>query len=93
MWLTKWKSAYRPGALNILQKAAKLAQSRGERLYLVGGAVRDLMLEKPVLDIDLVLEGDAISMANELSHGEDVKITLHKPFLTANLQWPDLSWT
>jgi tRNA nucleotidyltransferase (CCA-adding enzyme) len=79
------------GALAIIQKTKKLAKAREERLYLVGGAVRDLLLEKPVLDIDLVLEGDAISIANELSQSEDVKITMHKPFLTANLKWPDLS--
>ena len=78
-------------ALTIIQKAVKLAQARGERLYLVGGAVRDLLLEKYVLDIDLVLEGDSIGLAHELAQSEDAKITLHKPFLTANLQWPDLS--
>jgi tRNA nucleotidyltransferase (CCA-adding enzyme) len=75
----------------IIQKAVKLARARGERLYLVGGAVRDLLLEKPALDIDLVLEGDTIALANELGQGENVKVTLHQPFLTANLQWPGLS--
>ena len=79
------------GALAVLEKAGGLVPRRGERLYLVGGAVRDLLLEKPVLDIDLVLEGDATTLATELAQGEDVKITPHKPFLTANLQWPDIS--
>jgi len=78
-------------ALTIIEKAGRLAHARGERLYLVGGAVRDLLLDKPVLDIDLVLEGDAVALADELSQSENVKITLHKPFLTANLQYPDLS--
>ncbi|MGA3094438.1 MAG: CCA tRNA nucleotidyltransferase, partial [Dehalococcoidales bacterium] len=78
-------------ALTVIEKAGTLVCRRGERLYLVGGAVRDLLLEKPVLDIDLVLEGDAILLANELAQGEDVKITSHKPFLTAGLRWPDIS--
>jgi len=78
-------------ALTVIEKAGTLLRRRDERLYLVGGAVRDLLLEKPVLDIDLVLEGDAIFLANELAQGEDVKITSHKPFLTASLRWPDIS--
>jgi tRNA nucleotidyltransferase (CCA-adding enzyme) len=78
-------------ALSIIEKTGGLVRRRGDRLYLVGGAVRDLLLEKPVLDIDLVLEGDALTLANELAQVEDVKIILHKPFLTANLQWPDIS--
>jgi len=78
-------------ALTVIEKAGTLVCRRGERLYLVGGAVRDLLLEKPVLDIDLVLEGDAILLANELAQGEDVKITSHKPFLTSGLRWPDIS--
>ncbi len=78
-------------ACTIVEKAGRLAHARGKRVYLGGGAVRDLLLEKPVLDVDLVLEGDAVALSNELSQGEDVKVTIHKPFLTASLQWPDLS--
>jgi len=78
-------------AFTIVEKAGRLAHARGERVYLVGGAVRDLLLEKPVLDVDLVLEGDAVALSNELSQGEDVKVTIHKPFLTASLRWPGLS--
>lgn len=78
-------------ALTVVEKAGRLAHARGEKLYLVGGVVRDLLLQKPLLDIDLVVEGDATTLASELAHGENVKVTLHKPFLTANLSWPDLS--
>jgi tRNA nucleotidyltransferase (CCA-adding enzyme) len=35
-------------------------------LYIVGGFVRDLLLEKPSLDFDLVVEGDAILLARSL---------------------------
>ncbi|RJO62403.1 MAG: CCA tRNA nucleotidyltransferase [Dehalococcoidia bacterium] len=78
-------------ALPIIEKAVRLAGVRREKLFLVGGAARDMLLEKPVSDIDLVLEGNALTLANELAQGEDVKVTLHKPFLTASLQYPDLS--
>jgi len=78
-------------ALTVIEKAGTLVRRQDERLYLVGGAVRDLLLEQPILDIDLVLEGDAILLANELAQGEDINIKSHKPFLTANLHWPDIS--
>ena len=80
-----------PRALGAISKARGLLGERGGKLFLAGGAVRDLLLDKPVWDVDLVLEGDAMSLAADLAKGEDAKITLHKPFLTANLTWPDLS--
>ena len=42
--------------------AGEVAWSKGLRLYLVGGAVRDLLLERPSLDLDLVVEGDALAL-------------------------------
>jgi len=31
-------------------------------MYLVGGVVRDLLLERDSTDLDLVMEGDAIAL-------------------------------
>jgi len=78
-------------ALDFIKRAAKLAGERGKKLYLAGGLVRDLLMDKPGLDIDLVLEGDATLLASEMAQGKDVKVTLHKPFLTANLRWREFS--
>ncbi|MFC2026355.1 CCA tRNA nucleotidyltransferase [Chloroflexota bacterium] len=77
-----------PGELvSFIQHAGRLADSRGERLYLVGGVVRNLLLDKTNLDIDLVAEGDAIALARELSDDEAGKITIHKRFNTAKVGW------
>jgi tRNA nucleotidyltransferase (CCA-adding enzyme) len=70
-----------------LKQAGKLAKSRGENVYLVGGIVRDLLLDKSNLDIDLVVEGDAVALAQRLIDNEPVKITVHHRFNTAKLQW------
>ena len=80
-----------PRAKGVISKARSLLEERGGKLFLAGGAVRDLLLDKPVWDVDLVLEGDAMALAADLADGEDAKITLHNPFLTANLKWPDLN--
>lgn len=70
-----------------LRNAGRLADSKNEKLYLVGGVVRDLLLDKTNLDIDLVVEGNAITFAGELSKGEAGKITIHKQFNTAKFDW------
>lgn len=41
-----------------------------EPVYLVGGAVRDLLLGRPRADVDLVVEGDAAALAARLGGAE-----------------------
>ena len=41
-----------------------------EPVYLVGGAVRDLLLGRPRADVDLVVEGDAAALAERLGGAE-----------------------
>jgi len=43
------------------------AQRRGVGVYLVGGFVRDLLLDRPNLDIDIAIEGDAIAFATAIA--------------------------
>jgi tRNA nucleotidyltransferase (CCA-adding enzyme) len=77
--------------LEFILKAGGLAQKQQQRLYLVGGAVRDLFLERCNLDIDLVVEGDAIKMAKEIAEINRAKVTIHPRFGTAKLQWRNRS--
>ena len=81
-----------PGELlDFIQQAGRLADSRREKLYLVGGVVRDLLLDKTNFDIDLVVEGDAISLVRSLVSDEAGKITTYKRFNTAKLKWRNWS--
>ena len=73
--------------IDFVKKAGEVAQRRQQRLYLVGGVVRDLLLERSNLDLDLVVEGDAIKLAREMAHSKRAKVTAHSRFGTANLQW------
>lgn len=73
--------------VKFLRLAGEAAQSSGQKLYLVGGVVRDLLLGRPNLDLDLVLEGDAISLARRLAGIGGGKITAHPRFGTARLRW------
>ncbi len=61
--------------------AAVRERAAGEAVYLVGGAVRDLLLGRGRADIDLVVEGDAAGLAARL--GADV--VEHDRFSTAKV--------
>lgn len=77
--------------VNFMWMAGEIAHTRGEKLYLVGGVVRDLMLEQPNLDLDLVVEGNAIELAQQLKKNVKGKITTHPRFNTAKLEWDNWS--
>jgi tRNA nucleotidyltransferase (CCA-adding enzyme) len=66
--------------------AGTIAERQGKKLYLVGGAVRDLLLERVSTDIDLSVEGDAIELAEEIGPLLPAKITIHTRFMTATLK-------
>jgi len=78
-----------PELVNFMWVAGEMANSRGEKLYLVGGVVRDLLMEQPNFDLDLVVEGNAIELAQQLQGINKGKITTHPRFNTAKLQWQD----
>lgn len=77
-------------AMDLLRLAGEVALARDENLYLVGGAVRDLLLRRVNLDLDLVLEGDGIAFAKELSKRlKGCSVKGHEKFGTAQLLFED----
>jgi tRNA nucleotidyltransferase (CCA-adding enzyme) len=89
--VTRLKKVLPTELVDFIGTASRLATERGQKLYLVGGAVRDLLLEKPNLDLDLVVEGDAVELARHLAGIKQAKITTHPRFMTAKLTWGDFS--
>ncbi len=78
-------------SLRLVRTAGELASGIGVALYLVGGAVRDLLLEKSNFDIDLVVEGDAPALAYLLAERLGGKVVTHRRFGTAKFTSADLS--
>lgn len=72
-----------PQRLELLQLISQAAHQQHVALFIVGGFVRDLLLEKPSLDFDLVVEGDAISLAKSLVRKYGGRVTSHARFGTA----------
>ncbi len=61
---------------------AAVREAGGDPVYLVGGAVRDLLLGRGRADIDLVVEGDAAALAERLG----AEVTAHERFGTAKVK-------
>ena len=69
--------------LALLKAISQIAHEQRAALYIVGGFVRDLLLDRPSLDFDLVVEGDAIILAQSLADQFGGRITSHARFGTA----------
>jgi tRNA nucleotidyltransferase (CCA-adding enzyme) len=66
------------------------ARAQDLALYIVGGSVRDMLLGKPTLDVDLTLEGDAPTLAQRLAVGlPGIRCLIHSAFRTATLKGSD----
>jgi tRNA nucleotidyltransferase (CCA-adding enzyme) len=74
----------------LLRIAGQIADRLGFSAYLVGGTVRDLLLGQENLDIDIVVEGDGILFAKELSAALQARVRSHERFGTAHIMLDDL---
>jgi len=89
---SKELKAYLPQRIfNLLHDAGDKANEKGQDIFLVGGVVRDLFLKRPNFDLDLVIEGDAIGLAQELAKNDVIKLTVHRRFGTARLNFFDFT--
>jgi tRNA nucleotidyltransferase (CCA-adding enzyme) len=76
--------------LVLLRAVSELAQAQGTALYIVGGFVRDLLLDRPGIDFDLVVEGDAIELGQAVVEKFGGRVTTHKRFGTAKWKIADI---
>ncbi len=67
----------------LLSDIAAQAAAMDIPCYIVGGFVRDLLLGKPVNDLDVIVEGDAIKFGKTLVKKFGGKLTTHDKFHTA----------
>jgi len=67
----------------LFETIVKIANREGFSIYVVGGFVRDLLLNIPNLDIDLVVEGDGIRFARALGKELKGRVKSHSKFGTS----------
>ena len=77
----------------LLHRIGEKADEVGLECYVVGGYVRDIILERPSKDIDCVVvgEGGGIRLAQALANdlGRSAHVSIFRNFGTAQLKWRD----
>lgn len=75
----------------IFHKIGDVADSLGVECYVVGGYVRDIFLERPSNDIDVVVVGSGIEVASALKKqlGRKAHLSVFKNFGTAQVKFGD----
>ena len=73
----------------VLRKVSEAADRLGLECYVVGGYVRDIFLERPSNDIDVVVVGSGISLAEELKRmvGRKAHLSVFRNFGTAQVKF------
>jgi tRNA nucleotidyltransferase (CCA-adding enzyme) len=70
----------------LLRVAGKVGEGRGAPVFAVGGFVRDLLLDRPSPDVDLMVEGDGIVIARSLVDEVSGRLVVHPEFGTARIE-------
>ena len=73
----------------IFQHITAVVDSMGLEAYVVGGYVRDYYLHRPSSDIDVVVVGSGVAVAEELAKRLGAKLTIYRTYGTAMLRWKD----
>ena len=68
----------------VFKRVGELADERGQRAFVIGGFVRDVLLDRPCKDIDIVIEGSGIELAEATAHSMGIRqVHVFKNFGTA----------
>lgn len=74
--------------LKMIMLAKDTASSLKYNSYLVGGFVRDLIMQRNNFDLDIVIEGDGIEFANHFASYIKAPVIRHRQFGTATIITP-----
>ena len=75
--------------VTLLKDMGEIADELDFNAYLVGGLVRDFILKRKNLDVDIVIEGDGIKFARTCADRLGAKVRSYPKFGTAVLVMPD----
>ncbi|QKJ31458.1 HD domain-containing protein [Mucilaginibacter mali] len=74
----------------VFKVIAQTADELNVQAYAIGGFVRDIFLQRPSKDIDIVVLGNGIAFAEKVAEQLKVKVAVFKNFGTAMLKYKDM---
>ena len=74
----------------VFDVVSQVAREQGVRAFVIGGYVRDFFLQRPNNDIDIVVEGSGIALAEAVAEKLRTKVSVFRNFGTAMLRWKDM---
>lgn len=74
---------------HLLEQLGQVADDLNLKVFVVGGFVRDLLMDKRNLDLDILVEGDAVAFAEAFAGQNDCRVRCHHKFGTAVLIFAD----
>lgn len=86
----KLKEKFPKRIFDIIKRIGSLADKEKIPAYIVGGPVRDLLLELPNYDLDFVVEGDAMDFADKLNKHLGGSLKTYRAFKTATISYKDI---
>jgi tRNA nucleotidyltransferase (CCA-adding enzyme) len=75
-----------PGLRRAFDVVVRSSEQLSTRAWLAGGPIRDLLMGRPLSDLDFVFEGDGISFAEEVAGVLGGKLIVHERFGTARVE-------
>ncbi len=75
--------------LPVLKNVGICAEKMGFGAYAVGGIVRDLIMQRKTVDVDIVIEGDGLAFASKFSTAYCATLKEYRRFKTARLFFGD----
>ena len=85
---TKNQDMHLPLKHPVFEKLSEIATEKGIEAYVIGGYVRDLLLHRPSKDIDVVVHGSGIALAEEAARRlGNLHVSVFKNFGTAMFRY------
>jgi poly(A) polymerase len=77
--------------LNVLSVLKEISEQKNQPIYVIGGYVRDVLLNRTTKDIDIMIEGSGVDLANETAKKLGIqKVSVFKNFGTAMFNYNGL---
>ena len=75
--------------VSLIEIVREVANEENHKVFIVGGFVRDLLLDRKNFDLDFVVEGNAINIAEKVNQRLNGRLISHKKFQTAVIKLPN----